>query len=696
MAYFPMFIQLENQKVCVVGGGAVALRKVRKLLPFGARITVIAPRVAEELAALPDIELIKRHFCEGDLEPRPILVIAATDDPEVNAGISGLCRQRDIPVNVVDEQEHCSFLFPALVQKGKLSIGISTAGASPTAAIYFKERIQQLVPENIDELLSWLEVKRRELKETIPAQAKRAGVFRRLFDACMKEHRILEEEEVETCMDQKNIGSVALVGAGCGKADLITVRGLRLLQQCEAVVYDDLIDPELLEAAPETALRIYMGKRSGAHSASQGEINQKLIELAKSGLNVVRLKGGDPYLFGRGGEEMLALLEQGIPCQEVPGIPSAIGIAAEAGIPVTHRGASRGLHIITAHTSDTEDGLPADFDNYAKLDGTLVFLMGLKQLPRIAERLMAAGKPSDTKAAVLSGGNSQNPVQVRAPLSQIVSAAEKANAKSPAIIIIGEVAGLDLNRALPLAGVRVGITGTESIAKKQKKAFGAAGAQTEWIARSVVKECSFDLDVETVSRKPSWLVFTSANGVRIFFEQMKQKGILPQQIAETENLQFAVIGSATGKILEQYGVTEYLCPETFTSEGLAESLAKAAKQEEQIILLRSVNGSPVLSGNLREAGFAVEDIAIYELETGDSETYTLSELDYLTFSSASGVQLYFEQYGRIPEGVMPVCIGPVCAEALRKHTQTYLLAEEITVEGIVKCIITDKSDRIYP
>lgn len=445
MSYFPMFINLKNKKVLVVGGGHVALRKIQKLLPFQPEIILISLEIEKEILQIPSIITIQREFSEEDLHIKPKMVIAATNDTHTNEWVASLCKEKNIPVNVVDYPELCSFYFPALVQKGKFSAGISTEGASPTAAIYYKEKLQEIVPDNIDEILQWLEKKRRELKLRIPIQAKRAGIFRKLFDACLEKERPLTENETENCMENSYTGSVALVGAGCGKADLITVRGLRLLQQCEAVVYDDLIDLELLHAVPESALRIYMGKRAGCHSASQEEINQKLIALAKKGLNVVRLKGGDPYLFGRGGEEMLALRKAGIPCQEVPGIPSAIGIAAEAGIPVTHRGASQGVHIITAHTSNTQDGLPEDFDYMAKLEGTLVFLMGLKQLPKIVERLLKTGKGEDTPCAVLSGGNSPNPARVRASLSQIVQTVKMAKVTSPAIIIVGNVAAFDLN-----------------------------------------------------------------------------------------------------------------------------------------------------------------------------------------------------------------------------------------------------------
>ena len=440
MPHFPMFVDLKNKAILVVGGGKVALRKLKKLAPYGAIPTVVAPEIDPEILEM-GVTVHQRGFCPADLEPRPALVIAAADDKVINREVAALCRNAHIPVNVVDDPEACTFLFPALIWRGNFSAGISTSGASPTAAVYFKERLEQQLPDGLDDILDWLDQRRRELKKTVPDQAVRAAIFRQMFDAAMEKGGILTEAEEARCMEAP-LGRVDLVGAGCGKADLITVRGLKCLQQCQAVVYDDLIDPALLDAAPETARRIYMGKRSGAHSAPQSGINRTLIDLANEGLRVVRLKGGDPYLFGRGGEEMLALKEAGIPCAEVPGIPSPLGIPAEFGIPVTHRGLSRGLHIVTAHTADTPDGLPADLDHLARLNGTLVFLMGLAQAEKISARLMAAGKAGDTPAAVLSGGNSRNPACVRTTLAELPRAAQ--TVRAPAIILIGDVAALDL------------------------------------------------------------------------------------------------------------------------------------------------------------------------------------------------------------------------------------------------------------
>ncbi len=699
MPYFPIFIDLNSKPVLIVGGGAVALRKLEKLMPYGGRMTVVAPHILPELAAVPGVKLQKHCFSASDLRPRPALVIAATNDRETNRHISLLCQKRHIPVNVADDPALCSFLFPALVRQGDFSAGICTGGASPVAAAYFKERLRELLPEGLDRILDWLASLRPAMKNAIPGQHNRAEVFRRLFDASLAKGEPLTQEEAERCMGGGagdgaplregfvSPGSVALVGAGCGTADLITLRGLRLLQQCQAVVYDDLIDPALLESAPESALRLYMGKRSGSHAASQEQINQKLIELARSGLRVVRLKGGDPYLFGRGGEEMLALRAAGISCQEVPGIPSPMGIAAEAGIPLTHRGVSRGVHIVTAHTADTPDGLPEDFDVLAGLSGTLVFLMGLERLPVIAARLAAAGKDKNTPGAVISGGNAPNPVRVRAPLFQLEQAARSAGASSPAIILVGDVAAMDLSApAGPLAGKRIGVTGTREVAEKQLSAFRELGAEALWVLRLHVKELPMESDWQDVGERPGWIVLTSANGVRIFLERMKREG---RDMTLLEKWKFAVIGAATGRMLARYGMQADLCPRSFTSQALAAELAARAEPGERVILLRSAMASSKLPKALRRDGFAVEEYSIYDVERevcGD----TLSVLDYLTFSSAGGVKLFLEQYGAIPRKTRCVCIGGVTADALSQYTeQPFLISREISAESVVEAVLRD-------
>lgn len=689
MPHFPMFIDLCGKPVLVVGGGAVALRKVQKLLPFGPRLRVVAPEVCREIGEMPGVKTARRRFRPADLRPAPALVIAAAGDRGLNHRISRLCRAHHIPVNVADDPAACTFLFPALVTRGSLSAGVCTGGASPAAAAYCRERLEETLPDGLEEILSWLESRRPEVKAAVAGQGKRAAVFRALLDACLERGRPLTEEEAQACIRgaAPPVGSVALVGAGCGKADLITLRGWKLLRRCQAVVYDDLIDPALVDAAPESARRIYVGKRSGAHSAPQGEINRTLIGLARSGLQVVRLKGGDPYLFGRGGEEMEALRAAGVPCTEVPGIPSAIGIPAEAGIPVTHRGVSRGLHIVTAHTADSPGGLPAGLDALASLDGTLVFLMGLKQLPAITERLMAAGKAGDTPAAVISGGNSPYPAVVRAPLAELARAAE--GVRAPAVILVGEVAAMDLSGSLPLAGVRVGITGTAQVAEKQCAALAALGAQTAWICRCAVRRRPRP-DWPALLKGGGWLVFTSPNGVELFSEQLEESGL---SFGGLRSWRCAVIGPATGAALERRGGEVRLCPPVYTSEALAAALAEAAAPGDRAVLPRSSIGSPALPHALREAGLTVRDIPLYDIEAEDGPgPEALPPLDYLTFSSASGVESFFRKYGGVGAGVKCVCIGAVTARALagRAPDAPVLTAREAAVPALVRAIIEDR------
>ena len=437
MACFPFFTELEGKEGLIVGGGTVALRKIEKLQPFGPSLTVVAPEIMNQIREISGLKLCQRPFDPSDIQEGLAFVIAATDDKEENHRIAGLCRAYRIPVNTVDDPRACTFLFPALVHRGKLTVGISTAGASPTAAVRLKEQIGDLLPEGYEEILEFLEEKRSQVKAVLP-EKDQGRVLRSLCDECLRQGGVLSEDMVSEILRGKKTGKVSLVGAGCGKADLLTLRAARLLRSCDVVVYDDLIDPEILNMAPESARRIYMGKRSGHHSASQEEISTALVTLGQEGWNVVRLKGGDPFVFGRGGEEALALKEAGIPFEVVPGISSAIAIPEEAGIPVTHRGLSREVHIITAHTADAA----GDYSRYGAMDGTLVFLMGLSRLEAIAAQLISGGKSPDTPAAVISGGNAPKKQTVRGSLGDIAAKAKDVSA--PAVIVVGEVAKLEL------------------------------------------------------------------------------------------------------------------------------------------------------------------------------------------------------------------------------------------------------------
>lgn len=479
MGYFPFFMDIGEKNGLIAGGGRIAFHKLQKLLPYGAKLRVVAPGISEELeqfALKNDIGVIKREFQPGDLAGM-CFVIAASDDREVNAEIGRLCREKGILVNVVDEKEACSFIFPSLVKAGKLSIGISTEGASPEVAASLRSQIDALIPADMEEILDYLNGLRPLAKEYIRDSVRRAAFLKDMARICMDRNVVFDEhatmrqmehyiEDNEQCCLTKSaevtameryaedngqertkaMEGVLLVGAGCGSYDLITVKGLRAIRRARVLVYDDLIDQRLLEHASESCERIYVGKRSGKHSMRQEQINTLLMQKAQEGGLVVRLKGGDPFVFGRGMEELAALREAGIQASYIPGITSCIAVPAFAGIPVTHREVSRSFHVITGHTAagnqDRNLAEDIDFALLARLEGTLVFLMGYSHLPQIAEALMQAGKEVSTPVAVIHSSFDSDVEIVRGTLSDIVAKAAEARIQTPAVIVVGNVVNI--------------------------------------------------------------------------------------------------------------------------------------------------------------------------------------------------------------------------------------------------------------
>ena len=453
MAYFPFFVDIGGKNGLIAGGGRVALHKLQKLLPYGARLKIVAPEVSEamEQTALEnDICVIKRAFEPSDLNEM-FFVIAASDDAKVNAEIGRLCRERGILVNVVDDKEACSFLFPSLVKEGNLSIGISTEGTSPEVAAELRSRVVSMIPADMDTILAYLGSLRPLAKAHVKDTGRRAAFLKDTARVCMDTNAVFDEWETMRRLEAYahgeeagHIEGVLLVGAGCGSFDLITVRGLRAIRQARVLVYDDLIDQRLLAYASERCERIYVGKRSGRHSMAQEQIQKLLIQKAREGGLVVRLKGGDPFVFGRGMEEMMALRSEGIPAAYVPGVTSCVAIPAFAGIPVTHREISRSFHVITGHLAGKAADLCSklDFASLARLEGTLVFLMGFGQLRQIADGLIHAGKKAATPAAVVHGTFDASVAVVRGTLADIAEKAAEAAMQAPAVIIVGRVAAL--------------------------------------------------------------------------------------------------------------------------------------------------------------------------------------------------------------------------------------------------------------
>lgn len=488
-------------------------------------------------------------------------------------------------------------------------------------------------------------------------------------------------------MNEQGKGCVYLVGAGCGERDLVTLRGLTLLQSCNAVVYDALIDPALVDEAG-AAERYPVGKRCGRHSVPQEDTNRLLVELAQAGKTVVRLKGGDPFVFGRGGEEILALQAAGVPYEEVPGISSAIAIPAAAGIPVTHREVSRSFHVITGHTNALGDVLPESLETLAALQGTLIFLMGLTGLEGIARRLMEAGKDPQTPAAVVSGGNSPHPAAVRGTLADIAQKTRQAGVQAPAVIVVGPVAALDMGPTIarPLEGACIGLVGTPVFTEKLERGFHALGARTVRVAGAQVERLPLRFPAEELcADRDKWVVLTSANGVRCFFQWLEEEKV---DLRRLGRCRFAVIGRATGAALGRHGILADLCPETATGAALAEELCRTVAPGEEVLLFRSASSNDLMARTLAQHNIPVRDFDLYDAVF--TRTEPQEPLDYLIFASAGGVKAYFKGRAALPEGVTAVCIGPVSAEELARRTDApFLTAPDISAEGILRCVRED-------
>ena len=447
MAYFPFMVELADLRGLIVGAGSVAYEKAVRISEFGSKLRVVAPIVDERFSKLSNVEIARRPFEEDDIVGDLAFVIVATRDGELNRRIAGRCRDLRIPVNVVDSKEESSFIFPATTRRGDAVVAVSTGGAAPIVASAVKGMIDAILPDRLGTIVETLGSARKRIARIIKNVETRRRFYRSALQAAAFKRDAYYADFFERVVDQTSaspasLGRVVFVGAGSGSADLITLRGAFVLSTCDAVLYDDLIDRAILDIVPKNSLRIPVGKRGGASSTRQDDINRKMVELASCGMNVVRLKGGDPFLFARVEEEIRALKQNGVPFDVVPGVSSAFYIPMEAGVPLTCRDVSRSVHIVTAHASDSE--VFEELPKFAKLEGTLGVMMGLNVVGKLAESLIAGGKSSDTPVAVLSGGNSANPYDVRGTLRDVADKCKRYQLKSPAVIVIGKVASLNL------------------------------------------------------------------------------------------------------------------------------------------------------------------------------------------------------------------------------------------------------------
>lgn len=454
MDYFPIFLRLRNEPVLVIGGGEVAARKIDLLLRAGARVRVVAPELSASVAALAAsgaVEHIAAEFAPEQLQGVR-LAIAATDKSAVNAWVAHQAERRNIPVNVVDDRELSRFIMPAIVDRSPVIVAVGSSGDAPVLTRRLREKIETFLPPRLG-VLAQLAGK---LRSTVKARVEDSGARRRFwetfFDGSLASdvltgriddataERRIEESLTAAAERGKYAGEVALVGAGPGDPGLLTLRAVRALQNADVVLYDRLVSPEVLDLARRDAEKIYVGKAAGQKHVSQEEINELLVKLAQSGKRVCRLKGGDPFIFGRGGEELEALAANGIRFEVVPGITAAAGCAAYAGIPLTHREHAQALTFATGHCKGETDKV--DWELLARPGHTSVFYMGLGHLENIVAQLRAHGVPVERHAAVIEHGTQAQQRVITGTLQDLVAKVRDAGVESPALLIVGDVTRL--------------------------------------------------------------------------------------------------------------------------------------------------------------------------------------------------------------------------------------------------------------
>ncbi|OQR29732.1 uroporphyrinogen-III C-methyltransferase [Pseudomonas sp. Bc-h] len=450
MEFLPLFHNLRGARVLVVGGGEIALRKSRLLADAGAVLRVVAPEIGTELRELIGSsggEQILRGYSEADLNGC-VLIIAATDDEPLNAQVSADARQRCVPVNVVDAPALCSVIFPAIVDRSPLVIAVSSGGDAPVLARLIRAKMESWIPPTYGHLAGLAARFRHQVKKLLPNVQQRRAFWEEVFQGPIADRQLAGQgAEAERLLQAKidgeappATGEVYLVGAGPGDPDLLTFKALRLMQQADVVLYDRLVAPAILELCRRDADRIYVGKQRADHAVPQDQINQQLVVLAKQGKRVVRLKGGDPFIFGRGGEEIEELAAHGIPFQVVPGITAASGCAAYAGIPLTHRDYAQSVRFVTGHLKDGTSDLP--WKDLVSPAQTLVFYMGLIGLPIICSELIKHGRSADTPAALIQQGTTSNQRVFTGTLANLPQLVAEHEVHAPTLVIVGEVVTL--------------------------------------------------------------------------------------------------------------------------------------------------------------------------------------------------------------------------------------------------------------
>jgi uroporphyrin-III C-methyltransferase/precorrin-2 dehydrogenase/sirohydrochlorin ferrochelatase len=454
MDYFPVFLDLKNRRCLLVGGGDVATRKGRMLAKAGAVLRVVAPEISSELrdlVAQQHGDLLQREYQTGDINDC-VLAVAATDIHDLNEKISADAKQKNIPVNVVDTPALCTYITPAIIDRSPLMIAISSGGEAPVLARLVRAKLETLIPASYGKLAQIASQWRDRIKIRFDDGDSRRKFWEKILQGPAAELMMNGQEnaanqfisnELAADQSQLTLGEVYLVGGGPGDPELLTLRALRLMQQADVVLYDRLVSNGVMELVRRDAERIYVGKRRSEHAMEQENINQLLVDLAKEGKRVLRLKGGDPFIFGRGGEEIELLAQNNIPFQVVPGITAASGCAAYAGIPLTHRDYAQSVRFVTGHLKSDNTNL--QWPELANPTQTLVFYMGLVGLKEICESLIAHGRAASTPVALIEKGTTQEQRVLISDLASIADVVAANDVHAPTLFIVGEVVKLHQN-----------------------------------------------------------------------------------------------------------------------------------------------------------------------------------------------------------------------------------------------------------
>jgi uroporphyrin-III C-methyltransferase/precorrin-2 dehydrogenase/sirohydrochlorin ferrochelatase len=449
--HFPAFLKLDGKSCLLVGGGEVAARKARLLLAAGARLTIVAPQISpaidEMLVTANWLTVVRRSFRPSDLE-RQWLVVSATGDPQVEKRVAGLAEKLQLFCNCVDDLANCSYITPSIVDRSPILVAISSGGTAPVLARRIRAQLETLLPKNFGELAVFAGRWRKRVAARFGNFRARVRFWEALFDSTVASDVLAGNNNAAAAgmqdrlqrADNGVVGQAWLVGAGPGDPELLTIRALQTMQSADIILHDRLVSPGVLALARRDARLISVGKTPGCSANGQDEINAQLVDLVAAGNRVCRLKGGDPFIFGRGGEEAEALDAAGLAYEVVPGITSAAGCAAAAGIPLTHRDAAQSLVLVTAHGKNSVDNL--DWASLARERQTLAVYMGVRRFAQLMRELVAHGRGADTPIAIIERGTTPQQRVLRGSLGQLTMLAEAHRVAAPAMLIIGEVARL--------------------------------------------------------------------------------------------------------------------------------------------------------------------------------------------------------------------------------------------------------------